>query len=51
MVIDPELNSTIRSTLDARDDFPAPVLPTTPIFSLPLICMFKLRRTDGKPGL
>lgn len=47
-MIDPDSNSSIRKNNNAKDDFPAPVLPTTPIFSFGLILKETLFNTKGR---
>lgn len=49
--IDPSYNSRILSKVRIIVDFPAPVLPTTPIFSLGLILTLKFLRTGGRFSL
>lgn len=44
----PSKDSKILNKLKVTDDFPAPVLPTTPIFSLELIVKFKLVNAGGR---
>jgi hypothetical protein len=49
--IDPAVGSTNLNIDEVIVDFPAPVLPTTPIFSPGIISRVRLRKTDGRPAL
>lgn len=44
----PSNDSKILNRLKVIDDLPAPVLPTTPIFSLELTLKFKLVNAGGR---
>ena len=47
----PSAASTILKKASVRDDFPAPVRPTTPIFSPPETLKFSPLRTRSSPSL
>ena len=51
MRICPSVTSTRRNIVDVKVDFPAPVLPTIPIFSPGWMVQLMLRRTGSRPGL
>jgi len=51
MRILPSKASNILSIVSVIVDLPAPVLPTTPIFSLGLIVTFKAFNAGGNPSL
>ena len=46
----PEVGSMIRNSERVSDDFPAPVLPTTPIFSFALMSRFTSLSTRSSPS-
>mmetsp|Transcript_6203 Transcript_6203/g.10389 ORF Transcript_6203/g.10389 Transcript_6203/m.10389 type:complete len:216 (+) Transcript_6203:106-753(+) len=48
--ISPLSNSTKRSNAVNNDDFPAPVRPTMPTFSLPPMDSVRPRKTSGSPS-
>lgn len=50
IIILPPCDSRARHNASASDDFPAPVRPTTPTFSLPLMVKLTFLRTGGKSG-